>query len=91
MKSRKEAYLSIEREKSNKYEQSRVQQLKEQAVRDTEPKLLAIIKSANEDIKKAEEDQKESLQQFKIDCKQTLEKQLTDSKQKLFEESEAEK
>jgi hypothetical protein len=53
MKSRKEAYLSIERDKSNKYEQGRVQQLKEQAIRDTEPKLLAIIKSANEDIKKA--------------------------------------
>jgi hypothetical protein len=58
MKSRKEAYLSIEREKSNKYEQSRLQQIKEQAVRDTEPKLLAIIKAANEDIKKAEERQK---------------------------------
>jgi len=33
-------------------------QIKEQAVKDTEPKLLAIIKSANDDIKKAEEQQK---------------------------------
>ncbi len=47
MKSRKEAFLSIEKEKSNKFEQIRVQQLKEKAIKDTEPKLLAIIKSAN--------------------------------------------
>lgn len=61
MKSRKEAYLSIEREKSLKYEQGRIQQLKEQAIKDTEPKLLSIIKSSNEDIKKAEESCKQDL------------------------------
>lgn len=36
----------------------RSKELKEQAVRNTEPKLLAIIKSANEDIKKAETKEK---------------------------------
>ena len=77
MKSRKEAYLSIEREKSSKYEQGRLQQIKEQAVRDTEPKLLHIIKSANEDIKKAEERMKEELETFKSEHKVSLEKQLT--------------
>jgi hypothetical protein len=34
----------------------RIQQLKEKAIKDTEPKLLAIIKSANDDRKKAEEE-----------------------------------
>lgn len=61
MKSRKEAYLSIEREKSHKYEQGRIQQLKEQAIKDTEPKLLSIIKSSNDDIKKAEENCRQEL------------------------------
>lgn len=47
MKARKDAYLSIEREKNIKYEQNKIMALKEQAVKDTEPKLMAIIKSAN--------------------------------------------
>ena len=54
-----------------------MQQIKEQAVRDTEPKLLHIIKSANEDIKKAEERMKEELEVFKSEHKVFLEKQLT--------------
>jgi hypothetical protein len=65
MKSRKEAYLSIEREKSNKYEQTRVVQLKERAIKDTEPKLLAIIKNANEDVKRAEEQGRREVETFK--------------------------
>ena len=91
MKSRKEAYMNIEREKSSKYEQGRLQQIKEQAVRDTEPKLLHIIKSANEDIKKAEERMKEELDTFKSEHKVSLEKQLTEGKQRNFEEGEQEK
>ena len=47
MKSRKEAFMSIEREKRHKWEQGRLQNIKEQAIKDTEPKLLQIIKSAN--------------------------------------------
>ena len=44
----------------------RMQQLKEQAIKDTEPKLLAIIKSSTEDRKKAEEQGKKALEEFKI-------------------------
>ena len=74
MKARKDAYLSIEREKNIKYEQNRIMALKEQAVKDTEPKLMAIIKSANKDIKKAEETQKQLVENLKIEHKLSLEK-----------------
>jgi hypothetical protein len=54
IKAQKEAFIALERERSAKYEKNRIKQLKEQAIVDTEPKLRAIMKSANDDIKKSE-------------------------------------
>ena len=88
IKSCKEAYQSIEREKRGTYEKTRVEQIKEQAVKETEPKLEAIIKSANDDRKKAEEKCRKELEEFKVQYKIKLEKELTEGKARLFEEGE---
>lgn len=54
VKNTKEAVLSLERDRTAKYEKQKVETLKEQAITETEPKLLAIIKGAKDDARRAE-------------------------------------
>lgn len=46
--------MSLERDRTAKYEKQKVETLKEQAITETEPKLLAIIKGAKDDARRAE-------------------------------------
>lgn len=53
LKNAREAFLVLEKERREKWEQSKIQSLKEEATLRLEPKLQAIIKESNDEIKKS--------------------------------------
>ncbi len=84
MKAVKEAFVSVEKDKRGKWEKLRVEVLKEQAITDTEPKILEIIKQSNAEIKNAEKKQAEMLEKYKRETKEKFEKELQLLQEKLF-------
>lgn len=81
----------LEKERREKWEQARIKDMKEEATLRLEPKLQAIIKDSNEDIKKAAAEWQQKCEDFKRDYTAQINKKLQELRQSAFEESEREK
>lgn len=53
IKNAREAFLVLEKEKRDRWEQSKIATMKDEAINKLEPKLKAIINDSNDEIKKA--------------------------------------
>lgn len=84
MKNAKEAFYVLEKEKREKWEQSKLMVMKEEATLRLEPKLQAIIKDSNDDVKKSSAEWEKKVVDFKRDYVNETNKKLIDIKQKVF-------